>query len=225
MKRSQISLVVALLAVIAAIVYFDLTRFLNLSSIKTSQSMLMNYFTTDPIKMILGYFVIYVLVTALSLPGATVMTLAGGMIFGFWLGALIVSFASSIGASLAFLVSRFLFRDFIQSKYGERLSVINQGMAREGRFYLFSLRLIPAFPFFLINLLMGLTPIKLREFFLVSQVGMLPGTLAYVNAGTQLGQIESAVGILSPTILISFALLGIFPLLAKKLVDRLRPHR
>jgi uncharacterized membrane protein YdjX (TVP38/TMEM64 family) len=225
LKRSQISLVVALLAVIAAIVYFDLTRFLNLSSIKTSQSMLMNYFTTDPIKMILGYFVIYVLVTALSLPGATVMTLAGGMIFGFWLGALIVSFASSIGASLAFLVSRFLFRDFIQSKYGERLSVINQGMAREGRFYLFSLRLIPAFPFFLINLLMGLTPIKLREFFLVSQVGMLPGTLAYVNAGTQLGQIESAVGILSPTILISFALLGIFPLLAKKLVDRLRPHR
>ena len=165
-----------------------------------------------------AYFLIYVAVTALSLPGAAVMTLAGGALFGLGIGTLLVSFASSIGATLAFLVSRFLLRDWVQARYGERLGAINPGMEKDGAFYLFTLRLVPVFPFFIINLLMGLTPIRTRTFYWVSQVGMLAGTLVYVNAGTQLARLDSLSGILSPGLLASFALLGVFPLLAKRLV-------
>jgi dihydrolipoamide dehydrogenase len=158
-------------------------------------------------------------VTALSLPGAAVMTLAGGGLLGFWTALVTVSFASTIGATLAFLASRFLFRDWVQGKFGDKLKSINEGVEREGSFYLFTLRLVPLFPFFVINLVMGLTPMRAGAYYLVSQIGMLPGTAVFVNAGTQLGQIESAAGILSPGILISFVLLGIFPLIAKRIID------
>lgn len=171
------------------------------------------------------YFVIYVAVTALSLPGAAVMTLVGGALFGLGWGLLIVSFASTIGATLAFLVARYLFRDAVQAKFGDRLSALNEGVARDGGFYLFTLRLVPIFPFFLINLLMGLTPIKASTFYWVSQAGMLAGTAVFVNAGTQLARLESLSGILSPALLGSFALLGVFPLLAKKIVAIVQARR
>jgi len=161
---------------------------------------------------------IYILVTALSLPGATVMTLAGGAMFGLWVGFVVISFASTIGATLAFLVARFLLRDYIQAKFGDKLNTINEGIRKDGSFYLFTLRLVPIFPFFVINLAMALTPIRTVVFYIISQIGMLPGTLVYVNAGTQLGRIESAQGILSPGLILSFALLGVFPLIANKLV-------
>jgi uncharacterized membrane protein YdjX (TVP38/TMEM64 family) len=144
------------------------------------------------------------------------MTLAGGALFGLLTGTVVISFASTIGATLAFLVSRFLLKDWVQERFKEKLHTINQGIEREGSFYLFTLRLVPVFPFFIINLVMGLTPIRTTRFYLVSQVGMLPGTLVYVNAGTQLAQIDSLKGILSPGLLLSFALLGMFPLLARK---------
>jgi pyruvate/2-oxoglutarate dehydrogenase complex dihydrolipoamide dehydrogenase (E3) component/uncharacterized membrane protein YdjX (TVP38/TMEM64 family) len=167
----------------------------------------------------------YVAVTALSLPGAVLMTLAGGAVFGLWWGTLIVSFASSVGATLAFLVSRFLLRDWVTARFGERLAAIDAGIKREGAFYLFTLRLVPAFPFFIINLVMGLTPIKTRTFYWVSQLGMFLGTLVYVNAGTQLGKIDSLKGILSPGLLLSFVLLGSFPLIAKKIVDAVKARK
>ncbi|MGW8312974.1 MAG: FAD-dependent oxidoreductase, partial [Desulfuromonadales bacterium] len=171
------------------------------------------------------YFVIYVVVTALSLPGATVMTLAGGALLGFWTALVTVSFASTIGATLAFLASRFLLRDWVQAKFGDKLKAVNQGIRREGSFYLFTLRLVPLFPFFVINLVMGLTPMRTLVYYGVSQLGMLPGTAVYVNAGTQLGQIESAAGILSPGLLVSFVLLGIFPLLAKRIIEIFKRRR
>jgi uncharacterized membrane protein YdjX (TVP38/TMEM64 family) len=171
------------------------------------------------LKAALLFFVAYVAVTGLSLPGAAVMTLAGGAVFGLFWGLLLVSFASSLGATLAFLASRFLLRDWVQQRFGDRLRAINAGIEKEGGFYLFTLRLVPVFPFFVINLLMGLTPIKTRTFYWVSQIGMLAGTLVYVNAGTQLARIDSLAGILSPALLGSFVLLGLFPLLAKKIVD------
>ncbi len=154
------------------------------------------------------FFVLYVVVTALSLPGAAIMTLLGAALFGFWWSLLLVSFASTIGATLAFLFSRFILRDWVQNKFGHRLAPINAGIAKDGPIYLFTLRLIPVFPFFVINLLMGLTPISTRMFYLVSQVGMLAGTMVYINAGTQLGEIDSLSGIISAPVLISLALLG-----------------
>ncbi|MEN8177600.1 MAG: VTT domain-containing protein, partial [Pseudomonadota bacterium] len=160
-----------------------------------------------------------IVVTALSLPGATIMTLAGGAIFGLLWGALIVSFASTIGATLAFLVSRFLLRDWVQARFGDKLQAVDEGVKKDGALYLFSLRLVPLFPFFVINLVMALTPMKARTFYWVSQIGMLAGTLVYVNAGTQLAQIESLKGILSPGLLVSFALLGLFPLFAKNVME------
>ncbi|MEX1303389.1 MAG: TVP38/TMEM64 family protein, partial [Desulfotignum sp.] len=158
----------------------------------------------------------YITVTALSLPGAAVMTLAGGALFGLVTGTVVISFASTIGATLAFLVSRFLLKNWVQNRFKDKLHAINRGIERDGAFYLFTLRLVPVFPFFIINLVMGLTPIRTIRFYLVSQLGMLPGTLVYVNAGTQLAQIDSLKDIVSPGLLLSFALLGMFPLLAKK---------
>jgi uncharacterized membrane protein YdjX (TVP38/TMEM64 family) len=161
---------------------------------------------------------VYVLVTSLSLPGAAVMTLAGGALFGLLRGVIIVSFASSIGATLACFVSRFILRDWVQGKFREKLKTVNEGIDREGSFYLFTLRLIPIFPFWLINLVLGLTKMPLRTFYWVSQIGMLPGTIVYVNAGKELGKIESISGILSPGLILSFVLLGLFPLITKKLI-------
>ena len=167
----------------------------------------------------------YVIVTALSFPGAALLTLAGGAVFGLLWGTVIVSFASTIGATLAFLMSRFLLRDWVAGRFGQRLAAIDEGVRREGGFYLFTLRLVPAFPFFLVNLLLGLTAMKTRTYFWVSQIGMLAGTVVYVNAGTQLAKLDSLSGILSPSLLGSFVLLGIFPLIARKLVEIVRMNK
>ncbi len=165
------------------------------------------------------YMAVYIVVTALSLPGAAVMTLAGGALFGLVTGTVVVSFASTIGATCACLAARFLLRDWVQSRFGDRLAAINRGMQAEGPFYLFSLRLIPIFPFFVINLLMGLTALPLRTYFWVSQLGMLPATIVYVNAGKELAGIDSLAGIASPTLIASFVILGLFPIGVKKLLQ------
>jgi len=217
-RTAKIILLVIMTVLVTSYFIFDLGQYLTLDYLKSQQQIFNHYYHDNRIFTLLVYFVGYVLVTALSLPGATVMTLAGGALFGFWTALIIVSFASTIGATLAFLVSRFLLRNWIQEKFGEKLKAINEGVEKEGAFYLFSLRLVPLFPFFIINLVMGLTPIKTRQYYIVSQIGMLAGTIVYVNAGTQLGQLESAGGILSPGLLLSFVLLGTFPLLAKRLL-------
>jgi pyruvate/2-oxoglutarate dehydrogenase complex dihydrolipoamide dehydrogenase (E3) component/uncharacterized membrane protein YdjX (TVP38/TMEM64 family) len=222
MKKLGLLLIVAL---VVAFFAFDLGRFLTLDALKAGQATFAAGYDASPWWVAGAYLLLYVAVTALSLPGAAVMTLAGGALFGLWVGTLLVSFASSIGATLAFLVSRWLLRDWVQGRYGERLAAVNAGMAKDGAFYLFTLRLVPVFPFFIINLLMGLTPIKTRTFYGVSQLGMLAGTLVYVNAGTQLAQLDSLSGILSPGLVASFALLGVFPWLAKRLVARVQARK
>jgi pyruvate/2-oxoglutarate dehydrogenase complex dihydrolipoamide dehydrogenase (E3) component/uncharacterized membrane protein YdjX (TVP38/TMEM64 family) len=216
---------VLLLVLIGLFFAFDLGQYLNLTTIKSRQAELETWRARQPLLAGVLFFVGYVAVTALSLPGATILTLAAGAIFGLGWGMLIVSFASSIGATLAFLASRWLLGDWVQSRFGERLAALNAGIAKEGGFYLFTLRLVPVLPFFLINLAMGLTPIKPLTFYWVSQLGMLAGTLAYVNAGTQLGRIDSLSGIVSPGLLGSLVLLGIFPLIAKKIIDLLAARK
>lgn len=203
----------------------ELRSQLSLEGIKESRARWLSLYEQRPALFMAGYFAIYVLTTALSIPGATVLTLAGGFLFGFTRGLVLISFASTIGATLAFLISRFLLRDWVQGRFGDRIRTINQGVEKEGPSYLFALRLIPAFPFFLVNLVMGLTPIKTWTFYWVSQVGMLPGTLAYVNAGTQLGQLQSLKGIVSPTLLFSFAILGLLPWLSKRILAIFRRAR
>lgn len=223
MKKLLIVAVIVLLA--ATFFWLDLHRLLTLEGLKASLGQFEAWRAAAPLLVSLAFFVAYVMVAALSLPGAAVMTLAAGALFGLLEGTLIVSFASSIGATLAFLASRYLLRDAIQKRFGDRLKAINEGMARDGAFYLFTLRLVPLFPFFLVNLLTGLTQIRTRSFYWISQVGMLAGTLVYVNAGTQLAKISSLSGVASPGLLISFALLGIFPLLSKWFLGVLRRRR
>ena len=225
MNRSRQFLLAALVAAIVAFFVLDLQRFLSLEQFQAQQAAIDAYYRSHPLQTALAFFALYVAVTALSLPGAALMTLAAGAIFGLLWGSVLVSFASSIGATLAFLASRFLFRDAIRQRFEDKLRAIDQGIRKEGAFYLFTLRLVPAFPFFMINLAMGLTPIPVRTFYWVSQVGMLLGTIVYVNAGTQIGRIESLRGILSPSLLISFALLGVFPLVAKKIVDAVKARK
>ena len=215
----KLIIVAVIVAVVVLFRLFHLGDYLTLFYIKGSQDRFTALYEDHRIAVIGGYMLIYIAVTALSLPGAVVMTLAGGALFGLWTGTLIVSFASTIGATLACFVSRFILRDWVQGKFGDKLSVINEGIAKEGAFYLFTLRLIPVFPFFMINLVMGLTKMPLRTFYWVSQLGMLAGTMVYVNAGKELGKIDSLKGILSPGLIISFALLGIFPIAAKKLIS------
>lgn len=223
-KKLQGKIILALvIAILAGLFFtFDLQQYLSFAYLKSSQTSFQAYYADHRLLTVAGYMLMYILVTALSLPGAVIMTLAGGALFGLWTGLILVSFASTIGATLAFLASRFLLKESIQNRFGDKLTAINQGIEQDGAFYLFTLRLVPVFPFFIINLVMGLTPIRTRTFYLVSQLGMLPGTLVYVNAGTQLAKIESASGILSPGLLLSFALLGIFPLLAKKVVAMIK---
>lgn len=223
MKKLIILLLIT--AAVAGFFAFDLNQILTLEYMKSRQAELLQLRDSAPIMVSLAYFSLYVLVTALSLPGAVIMTLLGGGLFGLVWGFFLVSFASTIGATLAFLVARYLLRDSVQDRFGDRLEPINRGIAEEGSFYLFTLRLVPVFPFFLINILMGLTPIKTFTFYWVSQVGMLAGTLVYVNAGTQLAAITELKGILSPGLLLSFALLGIFPLLAKKVTGWLKKKK
>jgi pyruvate/2-oxoglutarate dehydrogenase complex dihydrolipoamide dehydrogenase (E3) component/uncharacterized membrane protein YdjX (TVP38/TMEM64 family) len=223
MSKKIIILIVGLL--IAAFFVFDVQHYLTLGNIKESLTSFEAWRSQNPLLVGLGFFAAYIVITALSLPGAAVMTLAAGALFGLWWGLLIVSFASTIGATLAFLVSRFLLKDWVQQRFGNRLKAINNGIEKEGGFYLFTLRLVPIFPFFIINLVMGLTPIKSWTFYWVSQIGMLAGTLVYVNAGTQIAQIDSLGSIMSFDLLASFALLGIFPLIAKKILDVVKAKR
>ncbi|WP_291081256.1 bifunctional TVP38/TMEM64 family protein/FAD-dependent oxidoreductase [Hydrogenophaga sp.] len=225
MTLRKILLLAVVLLGIAAFFLFDLGRFLSLDYLKQSQANFEALYAAEPLKVSLAYFTLYVVVTALSFPGAAILTLAGGAIFGLWWGTPLVSFASSLGATLAFLVSRFVLRDSIEAKFGNRLAEINRGIEKDGAFYLFTLRLIPVVPFFVINLVMGLTKMKALTFYAVSQVGMLAGTLVYVNAGTQLAQIDSLQGILSPALLGSFVLLGVFPLIAKWIVGLLQKRK
>ena len=200
----------------AAFFIFELNRFFTLAYLRESREQFVLFYSENTALTITLYMLVYIAVTALSLPGAAIMTLAGGAMFGFVTGFIAVSFASTIGASLAFLASRYLLRDWVEKKLGDRLQAVADGIEREGAFYLFSLRLIPVFPFWVINLLMGLTRMRLFTFYWVSQAGMLAGTAVYVNAGKELGMIDSLSGILSPGLIVSFILLGLFPLAVKK---------
>ncbi|HEX8468221.1 MAG TPA: FAD-dependent oxidoreductase [Allosphingosinicella sp.] len=224
-QSGKILLLLVIALAIAAFFVFDLGAYLTLANLKARQGDLAAYVGANPVAAIAGFFLLYVAVTALSLPGAAILTLAAGAIFGLWEGTLIVSFASTIGASLAFLSSRYLLRDWVKARFGERIGSIDRGIERDGAFYLLTLRLIPAFPFFLVNLAMGVTAMRLLTFALVSQAGMLLGTIVYVNAGTQLAGIESTSDIFSPALVGSFVLLGLFPLLAKAAVGWWRRKR
>ncbi len=215
----RIAVVAAVIGIVAAFNVFNLGRYLTLSYIKASQAKFSALYADHRFMVIAAYMVIYILVTSLSLPGAAIMTLAGGALFGLLTGTVVVSFASTIGATLACLISRFILRDWVQRKFGDKLKTVNEGIEREGAFYLFTLRLIPIFPFWLINLVMGLTKMPLRTFYWVSQAGMLAGTIVYVNAGRELAKIDSLSGILSPRLILSFAILGLFPIAAKKLLS------
>jgi uncharacterized membrane protein YdjX (TVP38/TMEM64 family) len=221
MQRKHLIRLAILAAVLLAVIIFralGLGQYLTLSYLKESREQLQLLYAAHRVLVLGGYVLLYIVVTALSLPGAAVMTLAGGAIFGFWAGTIAVSFASTIGATLACAVARFLLRDWVQSRFADKLAAINRGIEAEGAFYLFTLRLIPIFPFFIINLAMGLTRLRLSTYYLVSQLGMLPATLVFVNAGRELGKLDSPAGILSPGLLFSFILLGLFPLAAKKLL-------
>ncbi|MCG9596970.1 TVP38/TMEM64 family protein [Vibrio sp. Isolate25] len=211
-----------LLVSLIAFLGINFGQYLTLENAKAQQAALSEYINNNFTLAAVTYFLAYIAITAFSIPGAAVVTLLGAALFGFWTSLLLVSFASTIGATLAFLSSRFLLRDWVQSKFGDKLKAINQGVERDGAFYLFSLRLIPVFPFFLINLLMGLTPISTARFYLISQLGMLPGTAVYLNAGTQLAQIDSLSGIVSPSVLASFALLGLFPVVTKWVMGKIK---
>jgi len=223
--RKRLLAALAILALIGTYLAFDLGRFLSLDYFEGHRSAIESWSTARPLAAAAIYLGIYVSVTALSLPGAALMTLAGGAVFGLLWGTVIISFASTIGATLAFLIARFLLRDWVQRRFGNRLKAINEGIAKDGAFYLFTLRLVPVFPFFIINLAMALTPIRTRTYYWVSQVGMLPATLVYVNAGTHLARIESPESILSPALIGSFALLGVFPLVTRRLVGALQARK
>ncbi len=222
-RKLALALIVGL--AIAGFFVFDLGQYLNLQTLKEQQAAIQAFQANNPLLSVAAYFVLYVIATALSFPGAALLTLAGGAVFGLLWGTVIVSFASSIGATLAFLMSRFLLRDWVSQRFGQRLAAIDAGVKREGAFYLFTLRLVPVFPFFLVNLLFGLTGMKTRAYYFASQLGMLAGTVVYVNAGTQLAKLESLSGILSPGLLGSFVLLGIFPLIARKIVEIVRMNK
>ncbi len=217
--------ILMLLVLVSMVVVFfslDLGQYLTLDYIKSQQVSLNSYYHQNTLTTLISFFALYVVVTAASLPGATVMTLAAGAIFGLFSGVILVSFASTIGATCAFIVSRYVLRDTIQQKFPDKLKTINQGIDKDGAFYLFALRLVPAFPFFVINLLMGLTSLKTWTFFWVSQLGMFAGTIVYVNAGTQLAQIDSLSGIASPKIIFSFVLLALLPFVGRKIVNTIK---
>ena len=221
----RLLIVLAGITAVALFYYFDLKQYLTLSYIKESQHNFQQLYADNRLLVISSYMAIYITVTALSLPGAVIMTLAGGALFGFTIGTIVISFASTIGATVACAVSRYLLRDSIQDKFGDKLTSINKGIEEEGPFYLFTVRLIPVFPFFIINLVLGLTRMPLITFFWVSQLGMLPGTMVYVNAGKELAKIDSLGGILSPGLIASFVILGLFPLTVKKIMGFFRKKK
>ncbi len=219
-------LILTVLAVCVVVFFaFDLDRFLTLEYVKNSRQEFQVFYDNNPLLTVFSFFIIYVVVVGVNLPGATVLGLAGGALFGFTVGVVTISFASTIGATLACFFSRNLFRDYVQNKFGDKLERVNKGIEEEGAFYLFTMRLIPVIPFVVINLIMGLTPMKLRTFYWVSQVGMLPGTMVYVNAGKELGRIDSLSGIVQPSLIISFAALGLFPLIVRKALAFVKARR
>lgn len=225
MNKIKLLVVVVIALAVAEFFYLDLGQYLNMETLKARQAEVDAYYGAHPAQAIAIYFAAYVAMAAFSLPGAVWITLAGGAIFGLWVGTVVVSFASTIGATLAFLAARFLLRDWVQNRFGRSLRTVNEGIRKDGPFYLFTLRMVPLFPFWVINLVMALTPIKTRTFYLVSQAGMLAGTMVYVNAGSQLARISSMEGVLSPSLLASLSLLGVFPLAARKIVAGLQRRK
>jgi uncharacterized membrane protein YdjX (TVP38/TMEM64 family) len=225
MNVKRLILVAVIVVAIAAAIHFDVASQLTLANLKAQQATLAAQLAADPLPIIATFFAAYVLVTALSIPGASIMTVAAGALFGFVTGTIIVSFASTIGATIAFLSSRYLFRDWVQARFGARLGPVNDGIARDGAFYLLTLRLIPAIPFFIVNLVMGLTPIKVRTFAWVSQVGMLLATMVFVNAGTQLANIDTLSDIASPMLIASLVALAAVPWVARWLLRTVQARR
>ncbi|MGB0693039.1 MAG: FAD-dependent oxidoreductase [Pseudomonadales bacterium] len=226
MTRSRWLALFAVAFAVATFFYFDLDALLTLENLKAEQASLEAQIAEQPALFVTGFFVIYVLATAVSLPGAaTALTLVAGALLGLVWGVVFVSFASTIGATLAMILARWLFKEEIERRFASQLATINRGIEKDGAFYLFTLRLVPIFPFWAINILMALTRMSVLQFYLVSQLGMFAGTLVYVNAGTELARIEQASDVLSPGLIASFVLLGVFPLLAKWLVDFLRARR
>lgn len=222
---SKVLLLLVIIGLIASYFIFDLGHFFSLDYFVSQRDLLQSQVDKMPWIAALIFFVIYIAVTGLSIPGAAIMTLVAGALFGLFEGVVLASFASSIGATLAFLASRIIFQSAVQRRFGNYLRTINRGVERDGNFYLFGLRLVPLFPFFVINLVMGLTPMKIRNFYWVSQLGMLPGTIVYVNAGTQLGQVDSLGSILSPGLIGSFVLLAIFPVIARIIMNAVKRRR
>ncbi|MDO6765879.1 FAD-dependent oxidoreductase [Agarivorans sp. 1_MG-2023] len=225
MKPNKLIVVAVLAVVVCLIWWFDLGQWLNFDTIKQSQASLQANVEQHFLISIIGYFFLYVFVTAFSIPGAALLTLLAGALFGVVNGVIMVSFASTIGASLAFIVARYLVRDSLEQRYAEKLKSINSGIEKEGAFYLLSLRLIPIFPFFLINLVMALTKLPLKTFYWVSQLGMFPATVVYVNAGTELAKLDSLSGILSPSLLVAFTLLGILPYISKAILNGIKQRK
>ena len=225
MKPSKIALLIVIACLIAAFFIFDLGQYFNLEFLKARQDDINSFYRENPLQTALLFFSVYVVFTGLSLPAAGIMTLAGGAVFGLLWGTVLVSFASVLGATLAFLASRFLFREVVQSRFSEYLVAINKGIEKDGAFYLFTLRLVPVFPFFVINLVMGLTHIRTLTYAFVSQIGMLVPTIVFVNAGTQLAKINAPGDILSPQLIGSFVLLGVFPLIAKKSIEFIKARK
>ena len=223
MKKIIILLLLAIL--IFGFFFFDLHQYFDFSYIKSKQQAITDYFHTHPVKTSLIFFFIYIAVAGLSLPGAGILSILAGAIFGLALGVAIVLLAATIGATIAFWFSRYIFHDFVQDRFGDKLRAINKGIERDGAFYLFTLRLIPIFPFFIINLVMGLTPMRTIVFAVTSFLGMIAGSLIFVNVGTQLANIDSLDGILTPGIIFAFALLAIFPWLARKFLTILKAKR
>jgi uncharacterized membrane protein YdjX (TVP38/TMEM64 family) len=222
MKLSKPQLIAVFVILNILFFSFDLHNLLTLDNLQAQQKAFLSYRAEHPVLSVIIYGFVYIAVTGLSLPGAAMLTLVGGTLFGLIWGTVIVSFASSIGATLAFLAARFLFRDSIERHFAEFLTTVNEGIARDGAYYLFTLRLVPLFPFVVINLVMGLTSMKTTTFYWISQIGMLAGTFFYVNAGTQLTTIKSLSDITSPILIGSFVILGIFPLIAKKAIEHFR---
>ena len=223
--KTKIFIILLFASLLGAFFYFDGQQYLNLDTLKAQKDQLEAFYQANPVVIAVAYFAFYVIVTAFALPAAAILTLAGGAIFGFGLGLLLVSFASTIGATIAFLLTRFLFHETVEARFGQRLVTINRGIEREGALYVFGLRLVPLFPFFVVNSVLALTSIKTATFYWASQIGMLAGTAVYVYAGTQLAQVSSLGDVLSPQLLIAFVLLGTFPIMAKHFMNWLRARK
>jgi len=222
MSKGKLILAGFILVAATCLIYIGPEKYLNLDFVKSKLDQLISYRQENPFTMILLYSGIYITVTAASIPGALILTLLGGAIFGFMLGTLVVLISATIGATIAFLIARYLFDDLVQNRMGERLATIRENFRKEGALYLFSLRLVPVIPFFAINLLMGLTSIKTTTYFGASLIGMAPGTMVFVNGGTQLARLDSIKGLLSPALIGSFLLLAIFPYIARYLLKLIK---